>query len=90
MIAVGASDTRATPDPADDRVAVFSSRSFLRGPDVVAPGTGVVSLRVPGSTLDEFPAPRRRAAVLPRQRHAQAAAVVSGLAAQLLAQHARG
>ena len=89
VIAVGASDTRATPDPADDRVADFSSRSFLRGPDVVAPGTGVVSLRVPGSTLDEeFPGARVGDGFFRGSGTSQAAAVVSGLAARLLAQRA--
>jgi serine protease AprX len=59
VIAVGASDTRSTVDPSDDRVADFSSRSRFRAPDLVAPGTLAVSLRVPGSTLDtEFSSAR--------------------------------
>ena len=87
VIAVGASDTNATPDPADDRVADFSSRSELRGPDVVAPGTGVVSVRVPGSTLDEeFPGARVGDAFFRGSGTSQSAAVVSGLAARLIAQ----
>jgi serine protease AprX len=87
VIAVGASDTNATADPADDRVADFSSRSALRTPDVVAPGTGVVSLRVPGSTLDEeFPGARVGDAFFRGSGTSQSAAVVSGLAARLLAQ----
>jgi serine protease AprX len=90
VIAVGASDTKATPDPADDRVADFSSRSAVRGPDVVAPGTGVVSLRVPGSTLDEeFPGARVGDAFFRGSGTSQAAAVVSGIAARLLAQRPR-
>ena len=52
VIAAGASDTRKTVDPRDDRVADFSSRSRFRAPDLVAPGTEMLSLRVPGSTLD--------------------------------------
>ena len=87
VIAVGATDTQATPDPADDRVADFSSRSERRGPDVVAPGTGVVSVRVPGSTLDEeFPGARVGDGFFRGSGTSQAAAVVSGLAARLLAQ----
>jgi serine protease AprX len=87
VIAVGATDTGTTPDPADDRVADFSSRSALRGPDVVAPGTGVVSLRVPGSTLDEeFPGARVGDGFFRGSGTSQAAAVVSGLAARLLSQ----
>jgi serine protease AprX len=87
VIAVGATDTQGTPDPADDRVADFSSRSDARGPDVVAPGTGIVSLRVPGSTLDtEFPGARVGDGFFRGSGTSQAAAVVSGLAARLLAQ----
>ena len=70
LIAVGATDTQHTADPADDTVADFSSRDAVRPPDFAAPGTAVVSLRVPGSTLDEeFPAARIGDDVLPRQRH---------------------
>jgi len=87
VIAVGATDTNATPDPADDRVADFSNRSALRGPDVVAPGTGVVSLRVPGSTLDEeYPGARVGDAFFRGSGTSQSAAVVSGIAARLLGQ----
>jgi serine protease AprX len=87
VIAVGASDTNATPDPADDRVADFSSRSFARAPDLVAPGTGIVSARVAGATLDEeFPGARVGDAFFRGSGTSQAAAVVSGVAARLLAQ----
>jgi serine protease AprX len=85
LIAVGAADTRLTDDPADDTVADFSSRDAARPPDVVAPGTGVISLRVPGSTLDEeFPAARVGEAFFRGNGTSQAAAVVSGLVARLL------
>jgi serine protease AprX len=53
LIAVGALDTKRTLDTSDDTVADFSSRGTDRAPDVVAPGAGVVSLRAPGSKLDE-------------------------------------
>jgi serine protease AprX len=85
LIAVGASDTQHTADPADDGVADFSSRDATRPPDVVAPGTAVVSLRVPGSTLDaEFPAARVGDGFFRGSGTSQATAVVSGLVALLL------
>jgi serine protease AprX len=85
LIAVGASDTRYTADQADDGVADFSSRDVTRPPDVVAPGTAVVSLRVPGSTLDaEFPSARVGETFFRGSGTSQAAAVVSGLVALLL------
>jgi serine protease AprX len=87
VIAAGASDTQATPDPSDDRVAEFSSRSAFRPSDVVAPGTGIVSLRVPGSTLDEeFPGARVGDGYFRGSGTSQSAAVVSGVVARLLAQ----
>jgi serine protease AprX len=88
VIAAGATDTRDSAEPADDRVADFSSRSTLRPPDLVAPGTGVVSLRVPGSALDlEYPAARVGSGFFRGSGTSQAAAVVSGLAANLLSRH---
>jgi serine protease AprX len=85
LIAVGASATQHTADPADDGVADFSSRDAVRPPDVVAPGTAVVSLRVPGSTLDaEFAAARIGAGFFRGSGTSQAAAVVSGLVALML------
>ncbi len=85
LIAVGATDTRRTPDPADDVVAAFSSRDAVRPPDVVAPGTGVISLRVPGSALDqEFSAARVGDRFFRGSGTSQAAAVVSGMVALLL------
>ena len=85
VIAAGASDTRDTVTPADDRVADFSSRSRFRSPDVVAPGAKVVSLRVPGSALDrEYPGARVGGAYFRGSGTSQASAVVSGLVARLL------
>ena len=85
VIAAGATDTRDTVDPADDRVADFSSRSRFRSPDVVAPGTRMVSLRVPGSALDrEYPGARVGSGYFRGSGTSQAAAVVSGLVARLL------
>jgi serine protease AprX len=85
VIAAGASDMLKTVDPADDRVADFSSRSRWRTPDFVAPGTSVISLRVPGSTLDtEFPTGRVGTKFFTGSGTSQAAAVTSGLVARLL------
>jgi serine protease AprX len=85
VIAVGASDTFDTVNPADDRVAEFSSRSRHRTPDVVAPGARMVSLRVPGSALDvEFPGARVGSAYFRGNGTSQSAAVVSGVVARLL------
>jgi serine protease AprX len=79
LIAVGASVTDG------DRVADFSSRDAIRPPDVVAPGTSVISMRVPGSTLDEeFPVARIGDGFFRGSGTSQAAAVVSGVAALLL------
>jgi len=85
VIAVGATDTRYTADPSDDTVADFSSRDAVRPPDVVAPGTAVISLRVPGSTLDEeFPTARIGEGFFRGSGTSQATAVVSGLVARML------
>jgi serine protease AprX len=55
-LTVGALDTHGTVDPSDDTVAPFSSRGPARyeivvKPDVVAPGTRVVSLEAQNSYL---------------------------------------
>ena len=85
VIAAGASDTMKTANPFDDRVADFSSRSRFRTPDFVAPGSNVVSLRVPGSTLDtEFAAARVEGKFFRGSGTSQAAAITSGLVARLL------
>jgi serine protease AprX len=87
LIAVGALDTKRTLDTSDDTVADFSSRGSTRAPDVVAPGAGVVSLRAPGSTLDErFPGARVGERFFRGTGTSQATAVVTGVAALLLQQ----
>jgi serine protease AprX len=92
VIAVGASDTNGSLNQANHTVASFSSTgSNSRGPDLVAPGVHIESLRVPGSYLDnQFGS---TAAVDRRyflgSGTSQATAVVSGAAA-LLAQRFPG
>ena len=56
VLTVGASSAEGTTDRKDDKVAPFSSLGPTRGdylakPDLVAPGYGIRSLSVPGSSL---------------------------------------
>ncbi|HEY7170617.1 MAG TPA: S8 family peptidase [Vicinamibacterales bacterium] len=57
VLTVGASSTEGTPARDDDSVAGFSSRGptyldWSAKPDLVAPGTGTVSLLAPASTFE--------------------------------------
>ena len=52
VITVGATDDRGTSGRDDDVFAWFSAWGSNPKPDLVAPGRRIVSLRVPGSTLD--------------------------------------
>jgi serine protease AprX len=91
-ITVGATDDRGTVSRSDDLFAWFSawgSADSNAKPDLVAPGRRLVSLRVPGSTLDTlFP---ERVVVAPNGSTyfrltgtSMATGVVSGAAALLL------
>jgi serine protease AprX len=86
VLAVGASDTRGTVDATDDVVPDFSSRgSASRRVDLVAPGRSILSLRDPGSYLDEaHPSARVGDTYFKGSGSSQAAAVVSGAVALLL------
>ena len=93
-ITVGAVDTRGTVDRGDDRVAPYSSRGptkydFGVKPDVVAPGTSLVSLESQSSwLLGHYPtlhvAGSGRNAYYKMSGTSMAAAVVSGGVALLL------
>ena len=89
VIAVGASDTEDTTNVANHQPASFTSEGDgSRNPDLAAPGTHIVSLRDPGSFIDDtFGA---AATVDGRfflgSGTSQAAAIVSGAAALLLSQ----
>jgi subtilisin family serine protease len=93
-ITVGAIDTNYTVDPSDDQIAPYSSRGpteydFAVKPDVVAPGTHIVSCEVPGSYLSvTFPqwhvAGSGKNAYMRLSGTSMATAVVSGGAALLL------
>jgi serine protease AprX len=93
VIAVGAADAHATPARTDDTVAPYSSRgSSTRHADLLAAGSSVVSLRTPGSFIDENYPDARVADLAGNMRFfrgsgtSQAAAVVSGTVALLLQQ----
>jgi serine protease AprX len=89
IFAVGASDSMGTFTTDDDTVASFSSTgSSSRTPDVVAPGTHIVSLRVPGSYIDQtFGASGYVSGTLFRGSGTSAAAgFVSGAAALVIQQ----
>jgi serine protease AprX len=52
-LTVGATDHRGTASPDDDAVASWSGSDAKRNkPEVVAPGTSLISLRAPGSVVD--------------------------------------
>jgi serine protease AprX len=90
VISVGAVDNRGTDSFKDDSVAPFSAGgSTAVGPDLLAPGKSVVSLRVPGSDADvEHPEGLvpgdARGRFFRGSGTSQAAAVVSGAAALLI------
>jgi serine protease AprX len=89
VIAVGASDTNRTTGQSDDFIADFSSRGDIaRRPDVLAPGRSIVSLRDPGSLVDEtFPSARVGDELFRGSGTSQAAAVTSGAIAVLLQEY---
>jgi serine protease AprX len=90
VIAVGADDTRGTDDPKDDLIPVWQSRgNAARHPDIVAPGKSIVSLRDPGSFVDEANVAARLGSqprFLKGSGSSQAAAITSGAVATLLQQ----
>jgi serine protease AprX len=88
VIAVGGADSRGTYGVEDDVVPAWSSTGDgTRNPDVVAPGASVVSLRSPGSYLDEtYPGARQGDRLFRGSGTSQATAVVSGAAALLVSQ----
>jgi hypothetical protein len=90
VIAVGADDTRGTDDPKDDVIPAWQTRgNATRHPDLVAPGKSLISLRDPGSFVDEAnPGARVGSTRFFRgSGSSQAAAIVSGAAATVLEQH---
>jgi serine protease AprX len=86
VLAVGASDTEGTVSASDDLVPDFSSRGdAARRVDFVAPGRSIVSLRDPGSNIDDAnPTARVDDRFFKGSGTSQAAAVTSGAVALLL------
>jgi subtilisin family serine protease len=86
VLAVGAVDARGTASKADDTVPSWSSTGDgTRNPDLVAPGTSIVSLRNPGSVVDsENPQAVVGGRFFRGSGTSQAAAIVSGAAALVL------
>ncbi|CAN5274449.1 hypothetical protein BH24ACT10_BH24ACT10_01920 [soil metagenome] len=90
LLTVGALDTRKTPDRADDSVPAFSGRGpgpqGVAKPDLVAPGTSLVSVASPGSRVAvDNPSAKVGAHYFRGSGTSFATAAVSGAAAVLLA-----
>lgn len=89
VIAVGGADGRDTYSVDDDVIGSFSSwGNAVRRPDLVAPGTSIVSLLAPGSRADvNNPAGRVGTRQIRGSGTSQSAAVVSGAAALIISQN---
>jgi serine protease AprX len=85
-ISVGAAATNGTVTTADDRLSTFTNMATAeKTPDLIAPGTSIVSLRVPGSNIDvSYPAARVGTTLFRGSGTSQATAVTSAAAALLL------
>jgi serine protease AprX len=89
IITVGASDDAGTVTLGDDAVAPFSSWGTtvdgVAKPDLVAAGTRIVSLRVPGSTIDAtYPEARVGADLFRGSGTSFSAPIIAGAAALAL------
>jgi len=91
ILTVGSSDEQGTPNVADDTVPWFSSHGptadGIAKPDLVTPGRKIVSLRVPGSTLDvQMPTHREPNGLFRLTGTSPSTAVAAGAAALVLQQ----
>jgi serine protease AprX len=91
VVTVGAANDENTTTVADDEVPVFSSRgptssNGLAKPDVVAPGVHTISLRSPGSAIDQAygATAALRGHYFRGTGTSMSAATVTGIAAQML------
>jgi hypothetical protein len=93
VITVGATNDRETPAVDDDHVPLFSGRgsATVAKPDVVAPGTRLVSVLPPGTTIETILQGKGLLPLSGYYRRASgtsmSAVVVSGVAALLLDAH---
>ena len=91
VLTVGATDDSGTASPADDVLPTWSSvgptPDGLAKPDLIAPGRKIVSVRVPGSTLDQLsPTHIEGPATIRFSGTSEATAVAGGAAALLVQQ----
>jgi subtilisin family serine protease len=89
ILAVGSADTQGTTAVRDDHVSDFSARgNGIRNPDLLAPGRSIVSLRDPGSYIDQNYGSTGEVGTrfFRGSGTSEAAAVTSGAAALLLSQ----
>lgn len=91
LLTVGALDEKLTADRSDDDVPQFSGRGpapqGVTKPDLVAPGQSLVSLRSPGSTVDQQnPSARVDEAYFRGSGTSFATSAVAGAAALMLAE----
>jgi serine protease AprX len=88
VVTVGSTDTQGTVPVADDTLASWSSRGKVMGrhkPDVLAPGVSTISLRAPGSFVDEgFPEGRVGEEHFRGSGTSMSTALTAGAAAALL------
>ena len=86
-VSVGATAPNGTTAPGDDTLATFTNTSTNGRPlDVVAPGTSIASLRVPGSNIDNAFSTARMGETLFRGSGTSQAAAVTAAAAALVLQ----
>ncbi|MEK3724813.1 S8 family peptidase [Paenibacillus sp. FSL H8-0034] len=93
-ITVGATNDRNTVRESDDQIAAFSSRGPAKGggvkPDLVAPGTNIISLRADGSELDRtLPGNRVGKRYFKLSGTSFSSPITAGSAALLLQQNSR-